>query len=67
MVAKTHIDSAVLGCNEFQKLYVGKVVVRNIARDAAHIRRQKIPFEEILEILTQQRNCPAERRVKIYV
>ena len=53
MVPEAHVDRVIFFGNELQELHVGEVVVRDIARDAAGIRRQKVAFKEYFEMFAQ--------------
>ena len=53
VISEAHINGAVFFGNELQELHVSEVVVRDIARDAAGIRRQKVAFKEYFEMFAQ--------------
>lgn len=53
MVSKAHIDRVIFFGDELQELHVGEVVVRDITRNAASIRRQKVSFEKDFEMFAQ--------------
>lgn len=67
VVPEAHIDRAVFFGDELQKFYVGVIVVRDIARDAASIRRQEVALEEGFEMFAQHRYCAGHWHVEIDV
>ena len=65
VVSKTHIDGIVFFGNELQELHISKVVVRDIARDTAGIRRQEVALEEYFEMFAQHAHSAGYRRIEI--
>ena len=62
VISKTHIAGIVFLGNELQELHVVEVAVRDIARNAAGIRRQEVSFEEDFETFSQYGECAEHRR-----
>ena len=67
VVSEAYIDCTVFFGDELQKFYVGVIVVRDIARDAASIRRQEVALEEDFEMFAQHRYCASHRYIEIDV
>ena len=65
VVPEAHVNGGVFLGDELQELHVGEVVVRDIASDAASVRRQEVPLEEFLEIFAQSLNVPGQGRIEI--
>jgi len=65
VVPEAHVNGGVFLGDELQELHVGEVVVRDIASDAASVRRQEVPPEEFLEIFAQSLNVPGQGRIEI--
>lgn len=65
MVSKAHIDRVIFFGDELQDLHVGEVVVRDIARDATGIRRQKVAFKEYFEMFAQHGDGAGHWRIEI--
>lgn len=52
VVPEAHINRAVFFGNELQELHIGEVIVCDIARDTAGIRRQEVAFKVVFEMFT---------------
>ena len=65
VVSETHIDGIVFFGNELQELHISKVIVRDIARDAAGVCRQEVAFEEDFEMFAQNGDSAGYRRIEI--
>jgi len=50
VVPEAHVNRTVFFGNELQELHISKVIVRDIARDAAGVCRQEVAFEEDFEM-----------------
>lgn len=65
VVSEAHINRAVFFGNELQELHISKVVVRDIARDAAGVRRQEVALEEDFKMFAQHAHSAGHRRIEI--
>ena len=65
MVPEAHINHAVFFGDELQKFYIGEIVVRDITRDAAGVRRQKVAFKEDLKMFAQYCDGASHRHIEI--
>ena len=62
VVSQANINTFVFLGNELQELHIIEVVICDIARDAARIRRQEILFKEYFKFHAQNVDCAKHRR-----
>ena len=46
MISKAYVNAVVFFRNELQELYIGEIVVCDVAGDTACVCRQEVPFKE---------------------
>ena len=67
MIPEAHVNAVVFFGDKLQELHVGEVVVRDVSRDAASVRRQEISVKEYFEMFPQSRDIPSHGRIEIYM